>query len=162
MWQDRISAAIWQMRSTFASSTCNQADPNRTINFQSWCQNTKGGLSRAWLSLFTRLWSRAFFITIFQVSQTHLADDGCFWHIQEHRHRSLASLVMTFDTGLQSTGRKQKVTYLSEEALSCSCTFPFFPQSLRSVQYWTEPQTSLVNVHKPATQVKVILGASCP
>lgn len=54
MWQDRISAAIWQMRSTFASSTRNQADPNGTIILQIWCQNSKVGLSRAWLSLFTR------------------------------------------------------------------------------------------------------------
>lgn len=57
---------------------------------QSWIQQ---GLTEP---LHSRLWSRAFLIAIFQASQICVADDGCFWHLQEQRHRSLASLVMTW------------------------------------------------------------------
>lgn len=74
VWQDRISAATWQMRSTFASSTRNQADPNRTIILQIWCQNSKVGLSRAWLSLSLVVVIQSFF-------NSHISSlpDMCSW-----------------------------------------------------------------------------------
>lgn len=157
MWWHRVSAAIWQMRSTLASSTQNQADPNGSIIFQIWCRNSKVGLSRAWLSLFTQL------VLVSYGHISSLPDTSSLWWMlltSSGTQTQIISIVSN-DTWYRTAVYWWETEWGTFYLKWLSCSFPFF-RGLWSVQYWTEPPTSLMNVHKPATQVKVILGASCP